>query len=96
MLFCLLDTRFNNLAPLLTYCVHLFQAVEKEKSNENQTDQPSQKKEKKEQLTKAQKRRLYDRLDNKGERPRGHDWVDVVKHLSQIGNRDEQGKVPTN
>jgi len=40
---------------------------------------------KKEQLTKSQKRREWDRVDNKGERPRGYDWVDVVKHLSQTG-----------
>lgn len=40
---------------------------------------------KKEQLTKSQKRREWDRVDNKGERPRGYDWIDVVKHLSQTG-----------
>jgi len=43
-------------------------------------------KEKKVQLTKAQKRKMFDRLDTKGERPRGWDWVDIVKHLSQIGS----------
>lgn len=42
-------------------------------------------KEKKVQMTKAQKRKMFDRLDAKGERPRGWDWVDVVKHLSQTG-----------
>ncbi|XP_063378390.1 RWD domain-containing protein 4 [Cydia fagiglandana] len=42
--------------------------------------------EKKEQLTKAQKRRAWDRAEmgRAGERPRGWDWVDIVKHLSQV------------
>jgi len=37
-------------------------------------------------LSKAQKRKQWDRLDNKGEKPRGYDWIDVVKHLSQTGS----------
>ncbi|XP_056431492.1 RWD domain-containing protein 4-like [Gadus chalcogrammus] len=37
------------------------------------------KKEKKEQLTKSQKRRITCRTDNKGEMPRGWDWCDVIK-----------------
>uniref|UniRef100_A0A1Q3FX41 RWD domain-containing protein n=1 Tax=Culex tarsalis TaxID=7177 RepID=A0A1Q3FX41_CULTA len=44
---------------------------------------------KKEQLTKAQKRRQWDRVDNKGNRPRGWDWVDIIKHLSQTGGKPE-------
>ncbi|KAF8767710.1 RWD domain-containing protein 4 [Argiope bruennichi] len=47
----------------------------------------STKKEKKPQLTKQQKRKLAEKLDARGERPRGWDWVDVVKHLSQIGSK---------
>ncbi|KAM9329504.1 RWD domain-containing protein 4 [Gastrophryne carolinensis] len=39
----------------------------------------SKKKEKKEQLTKAQKRKLADKIDHKGELPRGWNWVDVIK-----------------
>jgi len=39
----------------------------------------------KEQLTKAQKRKLADRVNVYGERQRGHDWVDLIKHLSQNG-----------
>ncbi|XP_013780037.1 RWD domain-containing protein 4-like [Limulus polyphemus] len=42
-------------------------------------------KKKKPQLTKQQKRKMFDRLDAKGEKPRGWDWVDIVKHLSQTG-----------
>jgi hypothetical protein len=40
---------------------------------------------KKEQLTKAQKRKLINRQDEKGEMVRGWNWVDVVKHLCQTG-----------
>ncbi|KAJ3643011.1 hypothetical protein Zmor_025752 [Zophobas morio] len=48
----------------------------------------TQKVPKKEQLTKAQKRRQWNRVDNKGERPRGWNWVDIVKHLSQTGPKE--------
>lgn len=41
---------------------------------------------KKEVMSKSQKRKQWDRLDSKGEKPRGYDWVDVVKHLSQTGS----------
>lgn len=47
-------------------------------------------KEKKEQLTKAQKRRITDQTNFKGERERGWNWVDVVKHLSQTGGVGER------
>ncbi|CAH2086020.1 unnamed protein product [Euphydryas editha] len=45
----------------------------------------SKKPEKKEQMSKSQKRRAWDRAEigRAGERPRGWDWVDIVKHLSQ-------------
>ena len=49
-------------------------------------NEPKQKKEKKEQLTKAQKRRITDRTNFKGERERGWNWVDIVRHLSQTGS----------
>nr|KAF6428406.1 RWD domain containing 4 [Rousettus aegyptiacus] len=39
----------------------------------------SKKKDKREQLSKAQKRKLADKTDHKGELPRGWNWVDVVK-----------------
>jgi hypothetical protein len=48
-------------------------------------------KEKKEQLTKAQKRKMLGRQDEKGEMPRGWNWVDVVKHLCQTGRSDTLG-----
>lgn len=49
---------------------------------------------KKEKLTKAQKRRQWDQAAVGGERPRGWNWVDIVKHLSQCGNSDEIGSIP--
>ncbi|KYO46128.1 RWD domain-containing protein 4 [Alligator mississippiensis] len=42
----------------------------------------SKKKDKKEQLSKTQKRKLADKTDHRGELPRGWNWVDVVKHVS--------------
>jgi len=48
-----------------------------------------QKEPKKEQLTKSQKRRQWERTDHKGERARGWDWVDIVKHLSQTGSKED-------
>ena len=50
-------------------------------------EQSAKVKVRKEQLTKAQKRKMFNRLDNKGEMPRGYNWVDVVKHLSQTGQQ---------
>ncbi|XP_071446421.1 RWD domain-containing protein 4 [Hetaerina americana] len=47
--------------------------------------EPKAPKVKKEQLSKAQKRKQWERVDGKGEKPRGWDWVDIVKHLSQTG-----------
>lgn len=50
---------------------------------------------KKEQLTKAQKRRQWERSDHEGNRARGWDWVDLIKHLSQSGGKEESGKPPS-
>lgn len=45
---------------------------------------------KKEQLTKTQKRRMWERTDNKGQLQRGWNWVDIIRHLSQSGhNKDD-------
>ncbi|XP_043282681.1 RWD domain-containing protein 4 [Venturia canescens] len=55
-----------------------------------QTQEESSKKPKKEQLTKAQKRRQWNKADGKGDKPRGWDWVDIVKHLSQTGSKPDQ------
>lgn len=58
-------------------------------------EDPAAKGEKKEQLTKAQKRRRWEQTDHKGNRARGWDWVDIVKHLSQTGYKEEQAAVTT-
>lgn len=50
----------------------------------------------KEQLTKSQKRRQWEQSDHSGNKPRGYNWVDIVKHLSQTGGKEEGGAVPTN
>ncbi|CAL1543644.1 unnamed protein product [Lymnaea stagnalis] len=52
-------------------------------------DDSPMKKDKKEQLTKSQKRRLFDRFGATTDRPRGWDWVDIIKHLSQTGGKPE-------
>lgn len=51
---------------------------------------------KKEQLTKSQKRRQWEQSDHSGNKPRGYNWVDIVKHLSQTGGKEDCGSVPTN
>ncbi|XP_057331200.1 RWD domain-containing protein 4 [Microplitis mediator] len=58
--------------------------------DDNNQKEESAKKQKKEQLTKSQKRRRWNKVDSKGEKPRGWDWVDIVKHLSQTGSKAEQ------
>lgn len=69
-------------------------------SDDSDDDKPSttKKQPKKEQLTKAQKRRQWDQTTSgaAGEKPRGWDWVDIVKHLAQVGSKDEQGAIPQN
>lgn len=54
------------------------------------SDPSGAKNEKKEQLTKAQKRRRWEQTDHKGNRARGWNWVDVIKHLSQTGYKEDQ------
>ncbi|CAI9543524.1 unnamed protein product [Staurois parvus] len=50
----------------------------------------SKKKDKKEQLTKAQKRKLADKTDHRGELPRGWNWVDVIKQLAKTGSNEDE------
>jgi len=47
----------------------------------------AEKKERRVVMTKSQKRRQWSRMDGKGEKIRGWNWVDVVKHLSQTGGQ---------
>uniref|UniRef100_A0A8D8Q9T6 RWD domain-containing protein 4 n=1 Tax=Cacopsylla melanoneura TaxID=428564 RepID=A0A8D8Q9T6_9HEMI len=53
------------------------------------TDSKKEKVVKKEAMSKAQKRKQWERSDGKGEKPRGWDWVDIVKHLSQTGGKPD-------
>ncbi|XP_011700267.1 PREDICTED: RWD domain-containing protein 4 [Wasmannia auropunctata] len=59
-------------------------------TEENQQVEETMRKPKKEHLSKAQKRRQWNKADGKGERQRGWNWVDIVKHLSQTGPRMEE------
>lgn len=52
-------------------------------------DSVMKKEPKKEQLSKAQKRRQWSKCDTHGEQVRGWNWVDVVKHLSQTGGQSD-------
>lgn len=60
------------------------EAAEEEQPKEQQMS--SKKEPKQPKLSKNQKRKLAGRLLPSGELPRGHDWVDVVKHLTQTGS----------
>lgn len=61
-----------------------------EKTGSPEQEQRPLKEAKKEKLTKAQKRKLAGRVVQ-GELPRGHDWVDVIKHLLQSGGVGSSG-----
>lgn len=63
--------------------------IETEETDVKTSQQPAKIKERKEHLTKAQKRKLTERTNFKGERPRGWDWVDVIKHLSKTGGNPD-------
>jgi hypothetical protein len=49
---------------------------------------------KKEQLTKSQKRRMWERTDNKGQRQRGWNWMCLIRHLSQTGSSKDDDITP--
>ncbi|CAG5126396.1 unnamed protein product [Candidula unifasciata] len=54
---------------------------------EEAVEDPLEKKERKEQLTKSQKRKIFDRFGATTDRPRGWNWVDIMKHLAQSGGQ---------
>ncbi|XP_061921071.1 RWD domain-containing protein 4-like [Entelurus aequoreus] len=56
------------------------------------TTATAKKKERREQLTKAQKRRIIGRTDHKGELPRGWNWIDVIKHVSGSTSESKPGE----
>ncbi|XP_033839399.2 RWD domain-containing protein 4 [Periophthalmus magnuspinnatus] len=79
MMYTLFEWAKENQESLMENHKPIVQAVTVASSNEATVTTPAKKKEKKEQLTKAQKRRMVSRTDNKGELPRGWNWVDVIK-----------------
>ncbi|KAK2852055.1 hypothetical protein Q5P01_008331 [Channa striata] len=84
MMYTLFEWAKENQELLMENHKPLVTAVTVTPSSEVMTSSSTaKKKEKKEQLTKAQKRRIINRTDNKGELPRGWNWVDVIKHVSQ-------------
>lgn len=85
------DLKSSKLASVNEYVNKMQIAPVIKTSGDPQSQQPQ----KKEQLTKSQKRRMWDRTDNKGNQLRGWDWVDIIKHLSQTGGKEE-GSQATN
>ncbi|XP_061565742.1 RWD domain-containing protein 4 [Cololabis saira] len=80
MMFTLFEWAKENQDELMESHKPLVTAVTLTSSSEvTTTALTGKKREKKEQLTKAQKRRIISRTDHKGELPRGWNWVDVVK-----------------
>lgn len=65
-----------------------WQEIKEEQILGQEASSQPKKKEKKEILTKNQKRRLAERTNYKGERERGWNWVDVVKHLNKTSSKD--------
>ncbi|KAH7302197.1 hypothetical protein KP509_23G060400 [Ceratopteris richardii] len=48
------------------------------------------KKDVKEKMSKAQKRRYFDKFGAAAEKPRGWDWVSIISHLSQVPQHGAQ------
>uniref|UniRef100_A0AAV2KL95 RWD domain-containing protein n=1 Tax=Knipowitschia caucasica TaxID=637954 RepID=A0AAV2KL95_KNICA len=83
MMYTLFEWAKENQESLMENHRPVVQSVTLISNNEVTTTAPAKKKEKKEQLTKSQKRRMVSKTDNKGELPRGWDWVDVIKVKSK-------------
>ncbi|XP_005807954.1 RWD domain-containing protein 4 isoform X2 [Xiphophorus maculatus] len=89
MMYTLFEWAKENQEELMENHRPVVTAVALTSNTEVTTPSAAKKREKKEQLTKAQKRRMINRTDNKGELPRGWNWVDVIKHLSKTGGKDD-------
>lgn len=89
MMYTLFEWAKENQEALMENHRPVVTAVTLTSNTEVMAPSAAKKREKKEQLTKAQKRRIVNRTDNKGELPRGWNWVDVIKHLSKTGGKDE-------
>lgn len=92
MMYTLFEWAKENQAELMENHQPVKEGLVLSSNNDNESLCPvvvSKKKEKKEQLTKSQKRKMVARTDNKGELPRGWNWVDVIKHLSKTGGSED-------
>uniref|UniRef100_A0A8C6TQL6 RWD domain containing 4 n=1 Tax=Neogobius melanostomus TaxID=47308 RepID=A0A8C6TQL6_9GOBI len=89
MMYTLFEWAKDNHEFLMENHKPVLQALTLASNSDPTVTNPAKKKEKKEQLSKAQKRRIVNRTDNKGELPRGWNWVDVIKQLSKTGGKDE-------
>lgn len=90
MMYTLFEWAKENQLELMENHQPVVNTVTLTSNSDNRSSTPvAKKKDKKEQLTKAQKRRITCKTDNKGELPRGWDWVDVVKHLSKTGGKED-------
>jgi hypothetical protein len=74
-----LEDKVNRHVKVLLWSLTNSSYVSQEDTTQNE------KKERRVVLTKAQKRRQWDKMDGRGEKARGYNWVDVIKHLSQTG-----------
>eukprot|EP00918_Siedleckia_nematoides_P092799 GHVU01203702.1.p1 GENE.GHVU01203702.1~~GHVU01203702.1.p1 ORF type:complete len:186 (+),score=38.88 GHVU01203702.1:257-814(+) len=83
--FTLFEWAKENAEDLMVNQTIIVQAQKEEKTEA--AHEQAKIKVRKEHLTKSQKRKMVDRTDQHGERPRGWDWVDIVKHLSQGGKQ---------
>jgi len=86
MTYSLFDWMNENADDFINRIPEMEKRQQVEKPERDESDQPVKvEKQRKEQLTKAQKRRITERTNHKGERERGWNWVDVIRHLSQTG-----------
>ena len=90
MTFTIFEQVKENLTDLLSDQPETLQLDQEitEKLDEVELQPKKEKSPKKEQLTKAQKRAMWKKggLDTE-DRPRGWNWIDVIRHLSQTGSQ---------
>ena len=91
MTFTIIEQVKENLEDLLKDQPEQIEAPVRETSEEVEVERTTKETSplKKEQLTKAQKRKMWNKggLDTE-DRERGWNWIDLVKHLSQTADKD--------
>jgi len=89
-LFEYVKENFDSLFALQPEVIELLNdKVEKIKLDDDEEEGQGKVKVKKEQMTKNQKRRMWDKGGDESDRSRGWDWIDVVKHLHQTGGKED-------